>query len=566
MANINYTKPNKIEDFSVWCSKKYPLWCKSNFPFIENTFEALDTYGLICKIVQYLNEIKQNLNTTEDNVQNIYNFVTNYFDNLDVQNEINNKLDEMVSSGVLQEIISNYLNSKAVFGFNNVEEMKNAENLIEGSFAKTLGYYSINDNGSATYKIRNRTVDDIIDNGKIILLNNENLVAELIVENNTITPEQFGCYGDAEHDDTIQLQKALNSGYDLKTKGIYNITSKIDINNSIYMEGDSYISVSAVMELAVLISSRHVIGRTFNVNVDAHGISGIAIGVGQPRKCKLNLNVANSGNTGIDMRYGLKNGNGENEISCNVIGNKNGTTEVGVLVNNFDSIFHAIVTQDCKYGVKLEGAELIATSVHSWLSKEVYEKLWSESAVIYNTSYYHMEIKWLYQDSVKYGVTGVGPYGHIDFFEYNNTLGNDSLDDEMINVYVPSGPTRLTINRFVNDRSDYKRIKYQVPMNSSEFGVLIKNGVDSNPNLIKNYPLFTDVNEAPQYCSSYVLYDVPNLPVQQNGFLKSEVIGSVIVQTFYGEGFNDVPQFYVRTRKIGDSSWSQWGKFRYYSA
>ena len=111
MANINYTKPDKLEDFSVWCSKKYPLWCKSNFPFIEDTFEALDTYGLICKIVQYLNETKQNLNTTEDNVQNIYDFVTNYFDNLDVQNEINNKLDEMASSGELQTLLTEQYNS-----------------------------------------------------------------------------------------------------------------------------------------------------------------------------------------------------------------------------------------------------------------------------------------------------------------------------------------------------------------------------------------------------------------------------------------------------------------------
>lgn len=106
MSNINYTKPDKLEDFSVWCSKKYPLWCKSNFPFIEDTFEALDTYGLICKIVQYLNETKQNLNTTEDNVQNIYDFVSNYFDNLDVQNEINKKLDEMAESGLLARIIN----------------------------------------------------------------------------------------------------------------------------------------------------------------------------------------------------------------------------------------------------------------------------------------------------------------------------------------------------------------------------------------------------------------------------------------------------------------------------
>ena len=37
------------------------------------------------------------------------NFVDNYFDNLDVQDEINNKLDEMVESGEFQEIISQLL-------------------------------------------------------------------------------------------------------------------------------------------------------------------------------------------------------------------------------------------------------------------------------------------------------------------------------------------------------------------------------------------------------------------------------------------------------------------------
>ena len=60
-------------------------------------------------------------------------YVNNYFDNLDVQEEINNKLDKMVKDGTLQEIISNYLNSKAIFGFDNVESMKEATNLIDGS-------------------------------------------------------------------------------------------------------------------------------------------------------------------------------------------------------------------------------------------------------------------------------------------------------------------------------------------------------------------------------------------------------------------------------------------------
>lgn len=538
-------------------------WCViQNFPFIEADFDAITNYQLYCKVVEYLNKTIDNTNILGLKVEEF----THYFENLNVQEEINNKLDEMAESGILQEIISSYLNSKAIFGFNNVEEMKNAENLIDGSFAKTLGYYKINDRGNALYKIRNRTFDDIIDNGKIILMNNENLVAELIIKS-YVTPEMFGVKGDGINDDTTALQNALNSGFKVVTNGVYLVNKTINIYDSIDMMSDSYIKASIDLNPVVCVApQKQQIGNTYNINVDSSGIATLGVGIGNQRKCIFNINVVNAGNTGINCKYIDTTGNNENQFSCNVIGNKNGTTEVGVLVNNFDSIFHAIITQDCKYGVKLDKGELIATSVHSWLSREVYELLWSESAVIYNVSYYHMEIKWLYQDSVKYGVYGTGPYGHIDFFESNNTLRNDLLDDEMINVYVPNGATRLTINRFVNDRSDYKRIKYNIPINSSEFGVLIKNGVTSQISLINQFPLFDDVNNAPQYCDTYVQYDVPNLPLEQNGFLKSEVIGSVVVQTYYPEGFNDVPQFYVRTRKVGSSTWSQWGRFRYYSA
>lgn len=110
----------------------------------------------------------------------LQNYVNNYFENLDVQNEINNKLDEMVEEGILQEIISSYLNSKAVFCFDNVQNMKNANNLINGSYAQTLGFYNLNDGGSALYKIRTITNDDVVDDMFIIALQNNTLIAELI--------------------------------------------------------------------------------------------------------------------------------------------------------------------------------------------------------------------------------------------------------------------------------------------------------------------------------------------------------------------------------------------------
>lgn len=110
-------------------------------------------------------------------------FVDDYFDNLDVQEEINNKLDEMAENGTLQEIIADYLNSKAVFGYDTVASMKSATNLIDGSFARTMGFYSKNDGGGALYKIRESTTDDTIDEKFLIAIGSDGLVAELITSN-----------------------------------------------------------------------------------------------------------------------------------------------------------------------------------------------------------------------------------------------------------------------------------------------------------------------------------------------------------------------------------------------
>ena len=212
-----------------------------NFPFIEKDFDALTDYELLCKVVEYLNKVIVQTNLMEDNenelvrvYNELYTYVENYFDNLDVQEEINNKLDEMASEGTLQEIITDYLDSKALFGFDTVNDMKNATNLINGSYAETLGFYQKNDGGGSIYKIRTITNDDIVDNIFIIELNDNTLIAELII-NDTNNIKTFGVYGDGVHDDLTNIQYAINK-LSLKTlyfpKGTYLISNKIVIKNA----------------------------------------------------------------------------------------------------------------------------------------------------------------------------------------------------------------------------------------------------------------------------------------------------------------------------------------------
>ena len=69
-----------------------------NFPFIEKDFDALTDYELLSKVVEYLNTVINQQNIVVDNVSELLrvynllkNYVENYFENLDVQNEINNK-------------------------------------------------------------------------------------------------------------------------------------------------------------------------------------------------------------------------------------------------------------------------------------------------------------------------------------------------------------------------------------------------------------------------------------------------------------------------------------------
>ena len=221
-----------------------------SFPFIEEDFDALNDYELLCKVVEYLNKVIEQQNLVGENTDELLRvylqlkeYVEHYFDNLDVQEEINNKLDDMIEQGTLQEIIADYLNSKAIFGYDNVSSMKSSTNLINGSYAQTLGYHTKNDGGKGLYKIRTITNDDVVDEMMIIALNDNTLVAELI-ENNIINVKQLGAYGDNTHDDLIPLQTAINNFNVVYLPiGYYYISDGLSVTKDTVIKGDSKLSI-----------------------------------------------------------------------------------------------------------------------------------------------------------------------------------------------------------------------------------------------------------------------------------------------------------------------------------
>ena len=175
-----------------------------NFPFIEESFDGLTQYQLLCKIVEKLNEVITQTNTQTENIEKLEeafttlkNYVDNYFNNLDVQTEINNKLDEMATSGELEAIIASYLNTQAVRGFSTLNDLKNATGLISSAICQTSGKNTYKDGLGSLYRIRNITNEDIVDNDKLVAItSNVSLVAEKITNNirNTYTTSDTETY------------------------------------------------------------------------------------------------------------------------------------------------------------------------------------------------------------------------------------------------------------------------------------------------------------------------------------------------------------------------------------
>ena len=111
--------PNPPADFNpgvhqYTAIKPFRAWCQKVLPLVYD--DSLSYYELLCKLVDYLNKVLNDLNNMGEDIANLNQafqqlqaYVNNYFSTLDVQEEINNKLDQMAEDGTLGSIITSYI-------------------------------------------------------------------------------------------------------------------------------------------------------------------------------------------------------------------------------------------------------------------------------------------------------------------------------------------------------------------------------------------------------------------------------------------------------------------------
>lgn len=216
-------------------------WVLQNFPFLEDDFDALTDYELFCKMVEYMKKAVEQLKVYDAkfvDFNNRLSTIEQFINTLDLQDEVNNKLDEMYENGQLQSLIEEFIELQVTFTYNTVAEMKASTNLVSGSFVKTNGYYSYNDGGEAYYKVRNVTNDDVIDEKFIIALADEYLVAELQY-NNVLNYLQLGGKIDDNTFDATNLIQDMIDVLSTKTTGkIYLPKGKIYVAGTITLKSN----------------------------------------------------------------------------------------------------------------------------------------------------------------------------------------------------------------------------------------------------------------------------------------------------------------------------------------
>lgn len=156
-----------------------PPWVETG---LQPAFYDLDSGTVLqqtARMYAKVNELTGHVNEYTEKFTELYNYVHDYFDNLDVQEEVNNKLDEMAEDGVLTDIIAQYLTLAGVLAYSTVSDLAAAENVAVGSKAKTFGYKRLGDGVYDIYVIRESLNTDVEDGYNIVpITSTANLVAE----------------------------------------------------------------------------------------------------------------------------------------------------------------------------------------------------------------------------------------------------------------------------------------------------------------------------------------------------------------------------------------------------
>lgn len=179
---------------------------------IDDELSMLELYNKMICWAKYATEFDETIAKEWDDFKNAFD--------ADLSNTITDILNQWLADGTLSSMISVFV----------IDTMDNALDFgfQPSTHFKTQGYHSVGDGGDGVYHV---VEDSALTENKGTIVKLSNGYFAVIDNPNNMNLQQFGCYGDGTHDDTISIQNALNS---------------CDVMNGV--EGKNYL-ISSVIEI-----------------------------------------------------------------------------------------------------------------------------------------------------------------------------------------------------------------------------------------------------------------------------------------------------------------------------
>lgn len=282
------------------------------------------------------------------------------------------KVREIINTDVIDDIniialtdenlIAEKITENKIMCFNSVSNMKACPNLSNGDIVYTLGYYNANDGGGARYKVRTINISDTIDEMTIISLDDENLIAEFIIDETYPDVRKFGIKETETGDISTKLQSIityLNEKNVVPYISLINVDTTITIPMSakIKIERINYTGDSYAVNLSQGIYGNIEIERIYSltgagVNINPTGsysgngyykINSIAV-QGKAVNFDNDSSIVNSTFEGVQWY--------SREDDCLVIKPKSGAVvgQTNFKVNNYFAVDHVGITIDTTNG------------------------------------------------------------------------------------------------------------------------------------------------------------------------------------------------------------------------
>ena len=301
--------------------KNFREWCNNTIPVLPQVYgDELSYYELLNKSVEKLNEIGVTVNELID-------YVNHYFDSLDVQKMIDDKLDEMAQDGTLSDLINNIL-------FSNLN--KKIETVV-----------NVKENGCDNTGLTDCSA-----------------TLNTLIESNSPATFYFP-KGNYLVNGTILLNKSCKILFE--SGALISVSESVD---TLFNVCETYNNYSSVFEYPTVILD--------NNNINASGNVKTAIKMG----FTYNSSIVNAKIKGFtDTAVLIENG-GRCNISNSLFWGINNNSKCGYKCTGYDNVLDSVTVVNCTIGFASQNDNLIGCT--AWIDEH---GIYKNSIAFYNGNY-----------------------------------------------------------------------------------------------------------------------------------------------------------------------------------